>query len=775
MSWSLLLTLVFALGIAFLSVWARRTDLRRMAKSVAERDRSHELGGAETKLQHPTIDLSRCLGCGTCVQVCPEEGVLALVHGQAAVVNPARCVGVAECERECPVGAITVTLTNLETRRDVPVLDESLEAIGSPGLFLAGEVTAHALIKSAVEQGTAVAAEVARRVAAEPIPGDERFDLVVVGAGPAGIACLLEARRLGLRAIALEQEQWLGGTVAKYPRRKLVLTMPVELPLGGALDRPTYTKEELIELWQRIAAEHELPVEYGQVFTGLLADGQGGFEVRAEVHHEAARREAVGVAAGAAAARPGTAARGPGPVTQRWAARHVCLAIGRRGVPRLLGVPGEELPKVAYSLLDAHSFTGRRILVVGGGDSAVEAALALAEQPGNQVTLSYRKAELFRIRTKNQERVQRDLAAGRLKIVFHSEVVAIRPDAVELDVQTPQGLRRMRLPNDDVFVMIGGIAPFELLEQSGVSFDPELRPKAPATEAQGTGLMRALGAGFVLSLGALTWALWHFDYYAGAQVERATSEKHTWLRPGDGLGLWLGIFAVVLIVMNLAYLVRRSPRLRVRLGSLQAWMSVHVATGTLALLCALLHAAMNPRDTPGGHAFWGLVVLFVSGAIGRYFYAYVPRATNGRELALAEVRAKLGRASADWDREQARFRQLARERIDALLHQRQWRTSFVGRLLGLLGMQRSLRKLLRELAATGRRDGVPEPQIRETVQLAREAHWLAVMAAHYEDLRALLATWRYVHRWVAALMVLLVIVHVVHALAYGSILRGGGG
>lgn len=239
MSWTLLLALVLALGVALFAALARRNELRRMEQRVADRERAVRHGSAQAQLQHPVVDLSRCLGCGTCVAACPEDGVLELVHGQALVVNGARCVGHAACERECPVGAITVTIANLAERTDVPVLDERLEAVGTPGLFLAGELTARALIKTAIEQGTRVAGEVARRVASEPSFDAETLDLCIVGAGPAGLACALEAKRLGLRFVVLEQEAQIGGTVAKYPRRKLVVTRPVAMPLHGAIPQGT--------------------------------------------------------------------------------------------------------------------------------------------------------------------------------------------------------------------------------------------------------------------------------------------------------------------------------------------------------------------------------------------------------------------------------------------------------------------------------------------------------------------------------------------------------
>jgi len=746
-SWTLLLGLVVVLGIALFTALSRRSELRRMQRTVGDRERMVREGHAEAQLQYPSIDLSRCLGCATCVAVCPEEKVLDVVHGQAVVINGSLCKGISACERECPVGAITVTLGRLEQRRDIPAVTAALEAVGSPGLFLAGEVTAHALIKTAVDHGTAVASEVARRVERDGQGGV--LDLVVVGAGPAGLACSLEAKRRGLRFATLDQAPEPGGTVAKYPRRKLVLTQPMDMPLVGLLKRTTYLKEELVDLWQDIVREHELPIRCDETFVGLDRDEQGNHVVRTE--------------------------------DSSYVARHVCLALGRRGTPRTLGVPGEDLPKVAYSLLDASSYRGRRVLVVGGGDSAVEAVLALAQQLETQVTLAYRKESFVRVRARNLERLERYRAEGRIDVLTHAELTAIRPRSVELSVGEAgegRGRERVTLPNDDVFVMAGGVLPLQLLEHAGVSFDPALRETTPEVGEQGTGFVRALAVGLVLTLAALAWALWHGDYYLLPAAERPAHIKHELLRSGRGFGLQIGIVSMLLIGVNLLYLLRRAPGFPLRFGALQTWMTSHVATGVLALLCAMLHAAMAPRETVGGHAFQALAVLLVTGAIGRYFYAYVPRATNGRELQLSEVKAALGRVSEEWGQGQRRFRERARVRVAELIEARQWKGSFVRRALALCGVEFGLRRVLKELAREGLKEGVHPDQVEETMALARRAHRTALMVAHYEDLRALLNTWRYVHRWVAALMVLLIVVHVAYALSYGELfdgLRRGGG
>lgn len=777
MSWGILLVLVVVLGLAVMVAAQRRRELQRMHARVQDRERAVRSGGHKAKLQYPLVDLSRCLGCGTCVAACPEDGVLELVHGQALVVNGARCAGISACERECPVGAITITLDNLAERRDVPALTASLEAVGTPGLFLAGEVTAHALIKTAIEHGTQVAREVAARTQEAEAPSlvahrtasvrtpvdavlgrngapsttahrtesapSPALDLLIVGAGPAGLACALEAKRLGITAQLLDQEEEPGGTVAKYPRRKLVLTQPVELPLYGRLKGTSFTKEELIELWQGIAREHELPIDTGVVFQGLETEGE-------EFVAHTSRGD--------------------------YRARQVCLAVGRRGTPRKIDVPGESLPKVAYSLLDANSYQGREVLVVGGGDSAVETALGLADQPGNRVTLVHRKEDFLRIRTRNEERLLLAEEEQRLRVLRRCEVLTIHEDSVDLVRHTGGDPEWIELPNDDVFVMAGGVPPFQLLEASGVSFDPQSRPAAAPQREQGTGLGRALALGFGLSLAALVWALWNGDYYMAEAVERPTHAKHLWLRPGRGLGLAFGITSTAMIVVNLLYLLRRSPALRGPLfnwGSLRTWMTSHVATGILALLTALLHGAMDPQDTVGGHAFLALVVLFLTGAIGRYLYAWIPRAANGRELQLEEVRERLREMPRGWRDEQRGFGVEVAEEVEQLVESRQWRSSLPGRLLSLCGVHLELHRMLVRLTQRGRELGLTPVELEEVRSIARRAHGTALAAAHYEDLRSVLASWRYLHRWVAVMLILLVGLHVAYALTYGF--QGGAG
>ncbi|MGK0484030.1 MAG: thioredoxin reductase (NADPH) [Planctomycetota bacterium] len=730
------------LTLAVLVALHRRSEVRAMAKTLERRDVAVEQGAAKAELQHPVIDLSRCLGCGTCVAACPEEGVLEMVHGQAAVVRGARCIGAGACERECPVDAITITMGDTSARRDIPALDPHLEAIGTPGLFLAGEVTAHALIKTAMDHGVAVASEVASRMNGGAGQDAEVLDLCIVGAGPAGLAASLEAKRQGLSFLTIDQEARPGGTVARYPRRKLVTTQPIEIPLYGKFRQTSYTKEELVDLWQGIIDEQQLPILGSETFERLSQVEGGGFIVHTG--------------------------------TQEIRAKHVCLALGRRGAPRKLGVPGEDLSKVAYSLLDARSYAGRQVMVIGGGDSAVEAAIALSEQEGTQVTVSYRRSAFFRIKAVNERRLQEALSGGRLTIYFETTAVQIDDGSVTLQDVAGQ---HYPIANQDVFVMVGGVAPVDVLTAAGVSFDPSLRAASKAIEEEGTGLVQALSAALALTLLTLAFAIYHRDYYGLPAFERPASLKHDLLRPGRGLGLWLGIASISLVAVNLAYLIRRAPAFAAKfagwpIGSLKVWMTSHVATGVLAFLFALLHAAMAPRNTVGSHALWALLALLVTGSIGRYLYAWVPRAANGRELEIDEVKSQLSSLSGAWDAQHQAFGTEARERLAELIRLRQWESSFLGRVGAMLTGHRALKASLTELHRSGIEQGLSADQIDGVLTLTERGYRTALHAAHLEDIRAILGTWRYAHRWVAALMVTLALLHIGHALFYGQLLGG---
>jgi len=729
------------LGIVCLSLWRRRVDLRTAARTHLELADAKERGSHLARLQHPEIDLSRCIGCGLCVQACPEDGVLEMIHGQAVVVHGARCVGHGRCAAACPTGGIALTLGDLSDRRDLPALTGEFEAVGTPGLFLAGEITGFALVRTAIAQGTAVANAAAARIAEvfrlkgakRPI-GNDVLDLAIVGAGPGGIACALRGKELGLRLAVFEQEEQLGGTVAGYPRRKLVMTQPVDLPLFGRLPKLTYQKEELIELWERVARENTLPIRTGQRLVAVQREHDGVFRI--ETTNGVAR------------------------------ARTVCLALGRRGTPRKLGVPGEERTNVAYSLLDVHSYEGRRILIVGGGDTAIEAAVGLSEQPGNDVTISYRKNAFFRLKARNEKAIQKAIAKRSVKVLFESEVLRIDEGRVVLQI----GQSEKELANDEVFIFAGGIPPFELLEKSGVSFDPADRPPPPDVVDKGSALLTALSLAFLSALTMCGWAYWNWDYYGLDAHVRAGTTMHDALRPSGALGLFFGVLACCLFVWNLTYLLKRSLRLGGFLpGSLRFWMGSHVFTGIFALLCVLVHAGFTLKNSAGGHALLGLAVVVVTGSIGRYLYAFVPRAANGAEMDLDEVRNQLAALSGDWDRQGRGFGESVRTQIDELIASSRWQPGLLARIGLIVRGQFRLRRSLRHLRVEGRAQGIAENEIQQILKLARRSYRLTLQVVHFEEVRAILSSWRYFHRWLALLMIILAGLHILTAVRFADL------
>lgn len=404
----------------------------RKAQQKAEfrLDEARSLGIDRPRGQFPQINRAICIGCGSCVAACPEADVLAVVWGTAEVVNGDRCVGHGFCEMACPVGALKVGLGDIRTRPDIPILSECNET-SVPGVFIAGELSGISLIRHAVGQGQLVAGEIARRCPLNRTANG--YDLIVVGAGPAGLTAALTARQRGLSCLVLDQYD-IGGTILHYPRRKLVMTQPVEIPLYGSLDRDEYSKEELLAIWQQLAQQSALDIRAGQTVQSVARSEQG--------FH-------VATVAG-----------------ESFHGRFVVLALGRRGSPRKLGVPGEELPKVLYQLVDAQSYRGVKLLVVGGGDSAVEAAVGLARQPGNDVTISYRKPRFFRIKAKNEKVVNELIAGRKIRALFNSGIREIRPSGVV--ISTPDG--DIELLNDIVIVQAGGVPPFDMLEKVGIAF-----------------------------------------------------------------------------------------------------------------------------------------------------------------------------------------------------------------------------------------------------------------------------------------------------------------
>jgi len=425
------------------------------AREAAEKGKLFSEG---PKAQHPHIDTNYCIGCATCTTVCPEGDVLAMIGGKAVIVNGFKCIGHGLCADACPVGAIEMVMASPSMTGDMPRLTPEFET-SVPGLFIVGELGGLALIKNAVNQGRDCIDTIAARFQANrPQPMAGVYDLLIVGAGPAGISASLRAIEHKLNYITIERDE-VGGTVAKYPRQKLVMTSPVEFPMYGKFKKMQLSKENLLAFWDMILNRADFNVSTGEKVEDIQRAEDGILTVVTG--------------------------------TNQYRARAVVLALGRAGEPRKLGVKGEDLPKVMYRLIEADHYINKKILVIGGGDSAVEAAMGLACQSGNQVTLSYRSERFSRIKERNSKRIEDFMRSGKLRVLFNSNPVEFTPESVVLDVAGAQ----QEIPNDFVWIFAGGNPPNAFLKKIGVSLGERDMTREASTEARQAGTERKLVAG----------------------------------------------------------------------------------------------------------------------------------------------------------------------------------------------------------------------------------------------------------------------------------------
>lgn len=413
--------------IALVMVLYLKRQSRLQHRHVAVLREAIQMGLNEPPSLHPVVEPTRCMGSGACAKACPEKA-LGVVDGKMVLINAAHCIGHGACLAACPVEAIKLVFGTEKRGIDIPNISPEFET-NVKGIFIAGELGGMGLIRKAAEQGRQAMDSIRERAGS-----GADFDVVIVGCGPAGISAGLSAIEHKLRYKVLEQEDSLGGAVYHYPRQKIAMTAPVELAIVGKVKFNEVQKEKLLAFWQDVVHKTGLQIAFRERMQAIERDGE---------HFVVCTPHG------------------------RYTTRHVLLTMGRRGTPRKLDVPGEDLPKVMYRLMDAAQFAGQSVLVVGGGDSALEAAIAVCEQPGTAVILSYRGNAFSRVKQKNRMLLEQQQKAGRLTVMLNSSVKSIAEVAVDIECDGERKAYR----NDAVIVCAGGLLPTPLLQKIGIQFD----------------------------------------------------------------------------------------------------------------------------------------------------------------------------------------------------------------------------------------------------------------------------------------------------------------
>lgn len=376
---------------------------------------------------HPVINVNSCIKSGACISACPEKDIIGIRNGKATIINASHCIGHGACFNACPVQAITLCIGTEKRGVDLPHVNQTFES-NVPGVYIAGEMGGMGLIKNSVEQGKQAVENLAKTINKNV---DAQYDLIIVGSGPAGISASLAAKKLKLSSLTLEQDS-LGGTVFTFPRSKIVMTSAMDLPLYGKIKLYETSKLELLNLWNEVLSKNGIMVKENTKVEAIVPIDKH-FVVKTLAGEE-------------------------------FTSRKVLLAIGRRGSPRKLNVKGEESAKVAYRLVEPELIEDKDIIVVGGGDSAIETALLLVDQ--NRVHLSYRSDVFGRLKPKNKSKIQSAIEEGKIKVLYNSGLTAIEDDLVRISVKGAD--QELVLKNDLVYIFAGGELPTQFLEKIGI-------------------------------------------------------------------------------------------------------------------------------------------------------------------------------------------------------------------------------------------------------------------------------------------------------------------
>lgn len=728
---ALIVLLVVGIGIGWLMV---RRRARREAEDTAQLAQAVKEGRAEAMTLHPVIDPDKCIGSLSCLPVCPEGDILGVVDGKAALINPSACIGHGKCEVECPVEAISLVFGSAKRGVDLPEVNEHFET-SRKGLHVVGELGGMGLIKNAITQGLQVASHLSGQLkGGAPVKGGA--DVIIVGAGPAGLATALGLKEKGITFHVLEQDS-LGGTIAHYPRQKVVMTERVPLPYVGKFGAPLISKEQLLESWQGAVDKAGFKVLTGVKVEQIEGD-DGDFTVKTT----------------------------KGPVK----GKKIVLAIGRRGTPRKLGAPGEDrFNKVTYRLIDAQQYEGSRVLVVGGGDAALEAAIQLAQDTEAEVSLSYRQAEFGKAREANKRRFRELVDQGRVMAFMASSVKEVKERSLTLEYKG----QSVDLPNDFVIACLGGELPTEFLSKSGINLKrlhgEALGATAKAkrgsaiknsTEARQRRLAFALFTlGAVIVAGLLVMGQ---DYYRVPVAQRLHHPGHAFLKPSGDWGHGVGIVATLVMMSNFLYAVRKRWSALKGVSSIRTWLTFHQFVGFLSPLVIVFHAAFQSKNQLATLTALAMTVVVVTGVIGRFLFGIVP--TN-------EKRDDYDSLSQRW-RAQGQMLEAKATRLElpqsviSLIEGAESKPpehSLFALFLHLPSRWLSDRRRLGEVWHL-----FPTPAHgREFRQELRVVRRYQTQVAFFRSLKKVMRVWRVFHVVLAVLLVVLITAHIALSLALG--------
>jgi len=404
-----------------------RKQIKKSKETGAKIEQAKLDGLYEPVSLHPVVDPNSCIRTGACISACPEKDILGIQNGKATTINASQCIGHGACFQACPTQAITLCI-GTETRGvDLPHITQSFET-NIEGIYIAGELGGMGLIKNAVEQGKQATENLIKTIHKNH---KADYDLIIIGAGPAGISASLTAKKHNINFKTLDQDT-LGGTVYTFPRSKLVMTAPLDLPLHGKVKLFETSKPELLSLWESVLNKHNIKIQENTK-VDKIEKSDDYFQTHIN------NGEII-------------------------SSNKILLAIGRRGTPRKLGIEGENSQKVAYRLLEPEEINGKKIIVVGGGDSAIESAMLLMNK--NDVILSYRRDSFNRIKPKNAEMINDAIQKSQINVQFKTQLKSIEEKSIllsSLDSDT-----EVKYENDLVYIFAGGELPTQFLEKAGI-------------------------------------------------------------------------------------------------------------------------------------------------------------------------------------------------------------------------------------------------------------------------------------------------------------------